>query len=56
MLRRFLTFVVLISVKPLKRVDAKSFAGRTHCPSSCGSTAESLGGGPPFAATTPAVE
>ena len=34
--RRFLTFTVLISVRALKRVDAKSFAGRTHCPSSAG--------------------
>src|ERR1051326_5343891 len=28
------TVVVSISVSPLKPVDAKSFAGRVHCPSS----------------------
>ncbi len=30
MARSFLTLVVLISLSPLNRVDAKSFAGRTH--------------------------
>jgi hypothetical protein len=32
--RRFFTLVALISVSPLNRVEAKSFAGRTHWPSS----------------------
>src|SRR5437588_12736186 len=32
--RRFCTFLLLISVSALKRVPWKSFAGRTHSPSS----------------------
>src|ERR1700750_1130639 len=48
--RRFFTFPELISVKPLKRVDAKSFAGRTHWPSSAGSSAVPVVGAPPVCA------
>src|SRR6185503_12486162 len=54
--RRLRTFVVLISARLLKRVDAKSFAGRTHCPSSAGSESLVRGRVVSFATSTLPVD
>src|SRR5689334_12909453 len=48
--RRFLTLDALISVSPLNRVDAKSFAGRTHWPSSAGKSTSPFDGAVPMLA------